>query len=147
MNKYIKFSALFLCFLFPGLVHAGQEAQQFSLCLSDSMSGKERKHLAKWIFLGMSVHSTLKPYANVPESDMDASNKYIGKLITRLITEDCPDQAKAAYKVLGASAFEQAFKVAGEVAMQEIMMEPGVGQALGAFEKYLDSKKINSLFP
>jgi len=146
MNKYIKISTLILCLVCSGFSYANQETQQFSQCLTDSMTGKERKNLAKWIFLGMSAHSMLKPYSDVSESDVDASNKFVGELITRLITEDCPEQASAAYKVLGSSAFEQAFKVAGEVAMQEVMMESNVGQALGAFEKYLDREKVNKLF-
>ena len=146
MNKYAIVLTLFVSFLSSSVVHASQEAQQLGVCLTDSMNGKERKNLAKWIFLGMSSHSEIKPYAKVSKQDLDESDRYVGKLITRLITEDCPEQAKVASKVRGTGAFEQAFKVVGEVAMQELMAEPSVGQSLGGFEKYLDQEKITTLF-
>lgn len=146
VKKLITAAVIFSSFIFSGFVCSGQEVQQLSVCLTDSMNGKERKNLAKWIFLGMSSHSIMRPYTNASESDIDSSNKFVGTLITRLITEDCPSQAIAASKVLGSAAFEQAFKVVGEVAMQELMAEPSVNQALGEFEKYIDQEKFNEVF-
>ncbi|NOJ05505.1 hypothetical protein F0236_17315 [Vibrio splendidus] len=145
MNRYI-ISTVFLCSLFSGVAQASQEALQLGVCLTDSLNGKERKNLAKWIYLGMSSHSVIKPYSNVSAKDLDTSDQYMGELITRLITEDCPKQAKAASKISGNAAFEQAFSVVGEVAMQELMTEPSVGKSLGAFEKYLDQEKFNKTF-
>ncbi|WNZ56023.1 hypothetical protein QT397_24805 [Microbulbifer sp. MKSA007] len=146
MNKIIKAIVLSSSLIATGAAYANQEAQQLSICLTDSMNGKERKNLAKWIFFGMSSHSSIKPFSKVTESDIGDSSKYVGALITRLITEDCPSQAKAASKVLGSAAFDQAFKVVGEVAMQELMAEPSVGHSLGAFEKHLDKEKFNAVF-
>lgn len=146
MFKYVCAALVVLSTFYCSATHASQEAQRFGTCLTDSMTGKERKNLAKWIFLGMSTHSTIRPYANVTEDDIDEINQYVGSLITRLVTEDCPEQAKAAADLTGAAAFEQAFKIVGEVAMQELMTEPSVGQSLGAFEKYLDQQKFNDVF-
>lgn len=146
MKKNILVLSILMNILFSGAAHANQELQLFTTCLTDSMNGLERKNLAKWVFLGMSAHSMIKPYSNVSEKDIDTSNRYVGSLITRLITKGCPVQAKAASKVMGPAAFEQAFKVVGEVAMQELMTEPSVGQSLGAFRKYLDREKFNKVF-
>ncbi|AKH68294.1 hypothetical protein IMCC21906_00601 [Spongiibacter sp. IMCC21906] len=77
--------------------------------------------------MGMSAHSMIKPCSNVSESEIDNSNQYAGRLITRLITEDCPEQVRTASEVMGSAAFEQAFKVVGELAMQELMAELSVG--------------------
>ena len=146
MNTVAKVIAISSMLISSEMVSASEEALQLGTCLTDSLNGKERKNLAKWIFLGMSSHSLIKPYSNVSESDFDHSNKFVGELVTRLLTEDCPEQAKAAVKVNGAAAFEQAFEIVGQVAMQELMTEPSVGQSLGAFEKYLDQEKINNVF-
>jgi len=94
----------------------------------------------------MSAHSTIKPYANVSSKDIDDSNRYVASLITRLMTRDCPKQAKAAFQNGGTSAFEYAFGIVGQVAMQELMTEPAVSQALGAFDKYLDKDTFNKVF-
>ncbi|AOS96927.1 hypothetical protein AUP74_01490 [Microbulbifer aggregans] len=125
---------------------ANESAQKLGVCMSDSLNGKERKKLAKWVYLGMSAHSTIQPYSNFTEKDVDESNKYLGALVTRLLTEDCPDLAKSALQEGGSQAFEHAFGVVGQVAMQEIMAESSVSQSLAAFEKYLDQEKFNSVF-
>ena len=127
-------------------VFAGQPTQQFSACLTDSLNGKERKLLAKWIYFGMSSHSLIKPYSNASDKDIEESNKFVGALITRMLTEDCPKQAKAALDDSGATAFTEAFRIVGEVAMQELMTEPSVSQSLGAFEKYMDQSKFDEAF-
>ncbi|PLY02551.1 MAG: hypothetical protein C0623_03560 [Desulfuromonas sp.] len=132
--------------LTPVITHAGQAAQDLAVCLTDSINGKERKNLAKWIYFGMSTHSTIKPYTKATQKDFDGMNKYVGGLITRLMTEDCPQTANAAFKEGGTSSIQYAFGIVGEVAMQELMTEPSVSQALGAFEKYLDQDKFDQTF-
>ena len=146
MKIYCVFSILLSILISPASLNASQEAQNLGACLTDSMNGKERKNLAKWIYLGMSTHSVIKPFSNVSQKDIDNSNKYVGSLITRLITEDCPKAAKLAHEKGGSAAFEYAFRVVGEVAMKELMTEPAVSQSLGAFEKHLDHKKFNKVF-
>jgi len=132
--------------LSPIMTQANQSANNLGICLTDSMNGKERKNLAKWIYLGMSAHSMIKPYSNISTKDIDDSNKYVGTLITRLMTEDCPKQASIAFEEGGSSAFEFAFGIVGKVAMQELMTESSVSQSLGAFEKYLDQDKFDKTF-
>ena len=41
---------------------------------------------------------------------------------------------------------ENAFGIVGEVAMLELMAEPSVSNALGAFDKYLDQGKFDKAF-
>ena len=146
MKKILLTNSLFLSSILPCYVSASQEAQQLAVCLTDSLNGKERKNLAKWIYLGMSTHSIIKPFSNVTEQDMDEINRYVGALVTRLLTEDCPKQARAAIEVGGQGAMENAFGIVGEVAMLELMAEPSVSNALGAFDKYLDQDKFDKAF-
>jgi hypothetical protein len=145
MKKYTLLVLLLSNLFAFGTSHANQSALQLGTCLTDSLNGKERKNLAKWIFLGMSSHNAIKPYSKVLESDFDESDKYIGTLITRLMTEDCPQQAKAAFQENGSVAIEGAFRIVGEVAMQELMTDQKVSQALGRFEKYVDQQKMSEI--
>ena len=94
----------------------------------------------------MSAHSTIEPFLNISQKDIEKTNKFVGKLFTRLLTEDCPDEANSTYKIGGSTAFEYAFGTAGELAMREITTEPRVNEALRAFEKYADQNKINEVF-
>ncbi|WP_016955330.1 hypothetical protein [Catenovulum agarivorans] len=119
--------------------------QQLGTCLVDSLNGRERKDLAKWIFFAMSAHPEIMPFSKITDKDHDSSNQFVGGLITRLLTSDCPAQAKAALKESGSLAIEGAFRLVGEVAMQELMSNQNVSQTIGAFEKYLDQAKIAQL--
>ncbi|MCL2914482.1 hypothetical protein L2725_11970 [Shewanella corallii] len=130
----------------PASAQAMSPAQEFGACMTDSLSGKERKELAKWIYFGMSHHSTIKQYSNATAKDTDNSDRYVGQLITRLLTKDCPETAKLAFETGGVQAFEMAFGFVGEVAMQELMTEASVSEALGAFEKYLDQAEFDRVF-
>ena len=114
--------------------------------MTDSLNGKERKELAKWVFLAMSSHETIKPYSKITQFDLDESNKYMASLVTRLMTEDCPEQVKEAYDISGAKAIENAFGIVGEVAMQELMNDPAVGAAFDEYGKYIDEQKFIHIY-
>jgi len=66
--------------------------------MTDSLNGKERKELGKWIFLGMSAHPEISNLSNVSGAIRDGSDQYIGNLITRLLAEDCMVEARMAMK-------------------------------------------------
>ncbi|PIE61881.1 MAG: hypothetical protein CSA29_01030 [Desulfobacterales bacterium] len=137
--------AMLTIFMMPIHTHANQSAQALGTCLADALNGKERKELAKWIYFGMSRHSTIKQYSKVTDADIDNMNKYIGRLVTRLLTADCSQIASKAIKEGGASSVQYAFRVVGQVAMQELMREKSVTKALGEFETYLDKEKMNQV--
>lgn len=126
-------------------VQAGPATDQLGICLTDSLNGKERKSLAKWIFFGIAAHPEIATYANVTSADQTQSSSDIGVLITRLLTADCPQQTTAAIAEQGSRALEQAFGVVGQVAMQELMADPQVAASLSAFEAYLDKDKVAAL--
>ena len=146
MKKIILVSVLLFSFLNTQISYANESAQKLGVCMTDSLNGKERKNLAKWIFFGMSAHSSINKYINASQEDFDSTNKFVGELITRLLTVDCPVQAKKAIDDGGPAAFEFAFRIVGEVAMQEIMAEASVADSLGSFEKYIDQDKFDETF-
>jgi hypothetical protein len=110
----------------------------------DSLTGRERKDLAKWIFFSMSVHPELEPYVRLSKQDRLESDQFMGALVTRLMTQDCPSQTKAVLQE-GSYALEQAFGLVGEVAMQEIMISDDVEAALGRFERHMDYDAFSTL--
>lgn len=146
-KKTIGTLLLASCMLLPATpALSGPASQAFGQCMVDSMTGKERKELAKWIFFGMSVHPEIEQYAQVQESTRNASNQVVGELYTRLIAEDCPQQAGAALQE-NRLAFQQSFEVVGRVAMQELMNDRKVAGALAGFEQHIDKEKLQQSVP
>jgi hypothetical protein len=145
MKKLLLLGALILISSITTNIYAGQKTNELGVCLTDSLTGKERKNLAKWIFFSMSVHPEISIHFKVPEQTIDKNNEYVGNLMTRLLAEDCPNQTKAALKEAGSTAMENAFEIVGRVAMQELMRDQSVTSTIGGFEKYLDTEKLKVL--
>jgi len=123
---------------------ANSPTNQFANCLVDTLNGKERKNLAKWIFLAIGSHPEISSYSNATSETIEESDKYVGKLVTRLLTEDCPTQLAAALKA-DPLAINKGFELVGQVAMQELMANPATMSALTNYTKYTDQAKINAL--
>jgi hypothetical protein len=123
---------------------AGPQAQALSSCLSDHTSGKERKSLARWIFLAMAAHPEMKDISAATDEAKRLADEFMGKLVTKLISEDCAKEARAAMDKEGGGAMEFAFGSLGELAMQELMTNPAVNASISAFEKHMDQAKIRA---
>jgi hypothetical protein len=127
-------------------VHAASNIDALASCLADSTTGKDRKNMARWVFAGMSTHPDIMSLSNVKPSDRKEMDKTLAALFTRLMTENCPDQAKAVLEKEGPKGFEAAFAIIGKLAMQELMSDPNVNASFSNFVQYLDKGKIESVF-
>jgi hypothetical protein len=117
-------------------------------CLADHTSGKDRKDLARWIFLAMAAHPEMKPHAGAgAPAAADEASRTMGALVTRLLTASCLNETKAVMKSGdGAASMQVAFQGLGQLAMQELMADKVVQDSMGLFEKYLDEKRLQEAF-
>ena len=145
MKKQTLFIAVLSAVVMSGPAIAGPASDALGTCMIDFLNGKERKELGKWVFLGMSVHPEISQFSNVSGELRDESDQFIGNLITRLLAEDCLAEAKIAMNSESSIALKSAFELVGKVAMQELMTDRNVSNALSGFEKYLDMEKLASL--
>jgi len=56
-------------------------ANQLGGCMVDSLNGKERKELAKWIFFAIAAHPEIRSYTSISSEDINTSDKVVGELI------------------------------------------------------------------
>jgi hypothetical protein len=140
----IFFTIIFSLFVSGTANAAGGAAEALGACMSDSLTGKERKQIAQWLFIAMSSHPDIKGFSNVSDKARSDSDEFMGKIVTRLLIENCPEQSKLAVKE-GSAALKSAFEVVGKVAMQELMSNKETLTSMGAFEKYMDKEKINTV--
>lgn len=125
---------------------AGSATDALTTCVADNTTGKDRKDLAQWIFVAMTVHPEIQPFSNVTEANRDELDKKMAALATRLITESCRTEAKAAIEKEGSESFNAAFGSLGKLAMQELMSDPSVNSSFTRYAKYLDKAKFDSAF-
>lgn len=125
---------------------ADSATDALSSCLADNTTGKDRKELARWVFVVMASHPDIATLSNVTQANRNELDKVMATLVTRLMTESCPAQAQAAMQKDGSAALQIAFGVLGKLAMQELTSNPKVDASFSNFAKYIDQKKLNSSF-
>jgi len=115
-------------------------------CVTDNTSGKDRKDLAKWVFFAMAAHPEIRQYADAKVADAaDESSKTMAALVTRLLTDSCVSEVKAVMKTgQGSEAVKLAFTTLGALAMQELMADKAVQDAMGSFGRYVDQTRLNA---
>lgn len=123
---------------------AASATDNLSVCLADSTTGKERKELARWVFMAIAAHPEIKDISRVTPEVRGAANKSMAALVTKLMTETCASQTRLAHKE-GGNAIKNAFEVLGKLAMQELMSDAGVSQSTQEFTRHLDAKKFESV--
>jgi hypothetical protein len=124
--------------------HAGPAADALGKCLAENTTGKERKDLARWMFVAMTAHPEMKILSAATESDKEQTSRVMAALFTKLLSESCPVQAKAAMQSEGSQAMQSAFGTLGQLAMQELMSNQDVTKAIGDFERFVDQKKVEA---
>lgn len=148
MKKLLPALAVALaCLAVTAPASAGPATDAMTTCLADNSTGKDRKDLARWIFVGIAAHPEIRELSSISQATRERMDQRVADIVTRLLTENCPEQARLALDSEGAAAFEAAFGSVGRLAMQELMSNKEVNTAFGAYEKYLDKAKFEAAFP
>lgn len=122
----------------------GSATDALTTCVADNTTGKDRKDLAQWVFVALTAHPEIQPFSNVTEANRDELDKRMAALSTKLITESCRTEARAAIEKEGSESFKTAFGVLGQLAMQELMSNPSVNLSFSRYTKYIDKDKFDS---
>ena len=122
---------------------AEQPAEALKTCIADSTSGRDRKDLARWVFLAMAAHPEMKQHASADAATAaDQSARKMAALVTRLLTDSCVNEARAVVKIGGTNPFGSAFENLGQLAMQELMADKSVQDSMGLWTRYFDQKNV-----
>ncbi len=140
ISKIISVSTLVTLLAISG----STQAASLGSCLVDSLDGKERKQLVRWIYFAIAAHPDMSSYSKITEEDRLNTDKYVGKLVSRLLIEDCAEVLKEAQKA-DPLALQKAFEMVGKVAMQDTMTDPSVLASISNYAKYTDLEKIEAI--
>lgn len=123
---------------------AGPATDALSAYLADNTTGKDRKELARWVFVGMASHPDIRSLSNVTQADRDGLDRIVAATVTKLMTERCLSETRSALERDGNTSIQAAFSVMGRLAMQELMANPEVNASFSRFAKYVDQTKLTS---
>src|SRR5271170_5839280 len=134
-------------FVFGGIssASAGVYADDLGKCLVASTNKDDRSNLIRWLFVAAAHHPAVKPIAAISPAQQDESDKAMGGLIMKLLTDTCKVDAQKAIQYEGPITIQIAFEVLGKVAGQELFSSPEVTANLKGLAKYIDGEKIKAL--
>jgi|HubBroStandDraft_6_1064221.scaffolds.fasta_scaffold504305_2 hypothetical protein len=124
---------------------AGVFADDLGKCLVNSTTKENRADLIRWLFVAAAHHPAVKPIASVSPAQQEESDKQMGALFMKLLTESCKSETQKALQAEGPATIQTAFEVLGKVAGQELFSSPEVAGNLKGLAKYIDGEKIKAL--
>ena len=137
----VAFSAM----AFASGSEAGVYADDLSRCLVEKTMPEDKVALVKWMFTLISVHPSVATMTNVTPEQLDASNKAVGELFMKLLTESCREETKRAIKYEGPAMMHRSFEMLGRAATAELFASPEVKAGFSGVGKYVDEKKLQEL--
>ena len=126
----------------PAPARAGAFGDEFGRCLVVASTDADRQQLMEWIFAAIALNPAIAPYARVDAGERARIDRGMAGLFSRLVGEDCREQAGAALRYEGPAAFETAFELLGKVAGQQIFASPEVAGGAMGFQKHLDMEAL-----
>ena len=126
---------------------SGAEAQRAELaqCVEMRTSGADRTLTAQWMFSAMAKSPHIASLASVSDQRRTELNKAFAQILTRLVIKDCLEQVRPLAIANLEDAFEVVGRALGEVAMQELMGNPDVDKAIGAYADFLSEDEFKPL--
>ena len=127
-----------------GSAHA--QSDPLAKCLADNTTGKDRKALARWMFVSMSAHPELRDLALNSEGSIEQTDKTMAAIVTRLLIENCTSEVQAVVRTgEGEQTMRRAFESLGRLAMLELMSNGDVAASVSRFGRYVDQAKISAV--
>ncbi|HET8870925.1 MAG TPA: hypothetical protein VFM48_10785 [Aquabacterium sp.] len=119
-----------------------QASEQLSNCFADNTTGKDRKELARWIFLSISIHPSIRDLSAADNQIRIEADKSMARIVSALFSERCTATMRDTLSTEGSEGVSKAFRSLGELAMRELMTNPEVNASMGNYVQYLDKEKI-----
>ena len=92
----------------------------------------------------MGSHPEVKQFSKATPDHIEEIDQYVGWLITRLLTIDCPNELKAAHRS-DPLAVRKSFDLIGKLAMRELASNPETIKALSKYAIYANMEKITAI--
>ena len=128
-----------------GAANAGVYGDDLAKCLVAKAKPADQTKLLLWIYSAMSYHPEVRPYSQFTDTRREELAVEAGRLMQRLLTDDCHKETVAGLKYEGQSVIESGFNVLGQVAMRGLMNDPAVTGGMAKLTEGVDPEKLKAL--
>lgn len=103
----------------------------------------EKVLLIRWFYMVVSTHPTLRGMSVITARQRDETDRAIGIMLTRLLTQSCAAEARDVIRYESTDGWAQAFSVFGSVAATEVFGGKEIQDSMmGGLKKYIDEKAL-----
>lgn len=118
-------------------------ANPLATCMTASLQEGDKTKMVEWLYFSMSAHPDTADYADVTRAQRIKSDKSIGALVTRLLTQDCQEEFAAAAKQ-DITTVQRSFEYLGQMALEELMSNQDVVKAIAGYANHTDLSILSS---
>ena len=122
---------------------AGTSSQELMGCMVSNISPAERLDTALVTWVAASYHPSMPPELRVPEQSKELIYRRVGKLLDRLLLEECTEKARATIRNEGTSGLAAALHAFWASGTVELNQSKEATSAFGEIWSYADGKKIS----
>ena len=143
MKKF--FIAAAICTLFSPTSQAGPFSDQMARCIVDKTTQPEKIMFMQWLYAGMSKHPNLAGMSTISDSQGIRFSQLTADIVIDLMTDRCGHETKQAMRYEGENAAASAFKILGQVAMKELMVDQDVNSFISGLGRYIDEDAFDEI--
>lgn len=147
MNTAAPALALALSLAAAAPATAGLYSDDLARCLVSATSTGDKLSLIRWVVVQITKHPDVGDLSHITPAQGKTADMEVARLFERLITDNCRDPSKAAFRYEGRDAFKASFEVLGTVAMQELVAHKDVDAGFSSFTQYLNEEAFKGIFP
>lgn len=108
-------------------------------CLTKHISATDRQSMARWVFVTLSSHPDLTPYASAQAARETRSiQANMAKTLTRLMTENCARETKQTLRQGGTAAIQKAVTTVARQAISEVLSHTSVTASLSGTMAHIE---------
>ena len=120
---------------------------ELQACVVAAAGPDDNRPLVQWMFSAIALHPDLQDLSQVSDERREQANRAMGELMVRLLTVDCADHARQAFRDGSAdAALGAAFGHVGQMAGEGLFADPRVAAEASGLIRHIDMGRLMELF-
>lgn len=130
--------------LAQGVAYPNAASRDLGECIALSTTGRDRIVTVRWFATSLGLAPQVSDAIKVDLEEKDKADRDMAALFTRLFTEDCAAEARVLMEANDGPGIQAAGGRLGQIAMQELMTDPKVVEAMMGYLTHIDERAFEA---
>ncbi len=129
----------------PLASQSGVFTDALTKCLISATSERDKADMVRWTYGVLSVHPSLAGLPRPSAPHRDEFDRRMGRLVERLLTDQCPTETTEALRYEGGQSLRQAFQALGQFSTHSLLDDPAVRSTATDFIRFMNRDKFDQM--